>query len=468
MPLDMKSKIKQASDELRAIVGEANVLSAASLMEPYSHDESPMPKTLPDLVVKPECTDEVSRIVRVCADIGVPVVPRGLGTGLTGGAIAVTGGVVVSLERMNKILEIDEVNLMAIAEPGVVTGDLHRAVEARGLFYPPDPASLDSCSFGGNIAENAGGPRTLKYGVTRNYVTGIEAVLPSGDVIRYGGKVLKNSTGYDLPHLFMGSEGTLGIITQATVKLIPKPPASIDLLVPFDDFRAAAEAVTEVVRAKRIVPSVVEFMDLASVLCSQRAIGKELPFTPAEAQLLIQIDGFTNDIVEAQAEVVGEICLEKGALDVLAATSPQDRERLWKARRIVLEAAKSEGSKTELQDVVVPRSRIPELLVGAREICEARGIPLMSIGHAGDGNVHFMIYNKDVPDDKWDAEFPGLLREIMMLSLRLDGAIAGEHGIGSYKLAYLSHALGKAEREMMRRVKSVMDPKNIMNPGKAI
>ncbi len=465
MQQDMKSRMK---DELSKIVGEQHVLDQADLMEPYSHDESVYKSHMPDLVVRPKDHDEVVHLVKRCVSAGVPIVPRGLGTGLTGGAIPVHGGVVVSLERMDKVVDIDEVNLMAITEPGVITGEFHKQVESRGLFYPPDPASLDSCSIGGNIAENAGGPRTLKYGVTRNYLTGLKAVLPNGDTIDYGGKVLKNSCGYDLPHFMLGSEGTLGIITEATFKIIPLPQASIDLLVPFADFRSAAEAVTEIVRAKRIVPSVVEFMDLAAVLCSQRAIGKELPFTPGEAQLLIQIDGFSDDIVEAQAEIVGEICLEKGADDVLAATSPQDRERLWKARRIVLEAAKSEGTKTELQDVVVPRSNIPALLTGAREICGKAGIPLMCIGHAGDGNVHFMLYNKDVPDDKWEATFPQVLRDIMMLTLRLDGTIAGEHGIGSYKLGYLDFALGKAEREMMRRVKNAIDPQNLMNPGKAI
>jgi glycolate oxidase len=463
-----KANVEKLKDQLLEISGEKNVLTSEELMEPYSHDESAVPKAMPDLVVKAGSTEEVSRIVKACAALDIPVVPRGLGTGLTGGAVPTFGGVVISTERMNQVKEIDEVNMMAVAEPGIITGDFHRAVQAKGLMYPPDPASLDSCSLGGNLAENAGGPHTLKYGLTRNYVTGIEAVLPSGDIIRYGGKVLKNTTGYDIPQMLMGSEGTLGIFTEITTKLIPLPPTTIDLLVPFSNFQSAAEAVTEIMRAKKILPAVVEFMDLAAVLCAKRALGKELPFKPSEAQLLIQLDGHDQASVEAQAEAIGEICLEKGADDVLAATNAADKERLWQARRIVLEAAKSEGTKTELQDVVVPRSNIPELLVGAREICEKAGIPMMTVGHAGDGNVHFVLYNKGVPDDKWEMLFGGLMKDILMLALRLNGAISGEHGIGTYKLQYLDYALGNAEREMMRRVKQAWDPRNIMNPGKAI
>jgi len=463
-----KRNIPKAHESLMEIVGEGHVLSEDALMESYSHDESPVAKAMPDLVVRPASVQEVSRVVKTCAELGVPVVPRGLGTGLTGGSVPTFGGVVVSTERMNSVVEIDEVNMMAVVQPGIITGEFHKAVQARGLMYPPDPASLDSCSLGGNVAENAGGPHTLKYGVTRNYITGIEVVLPSGKIVRYGGKVLKNSTGYDLPHIFMGSEGTFGIVTQVTTKLIPLPPASIDLLVMFSDFELAAQAVTKVMQAKKILPAVVEFMDRESVMCSQRALGKDLPFKPDEAQLLIQIDGYSQDSVDAQAEVVGEICVEIGAQDVLAATSQQDRDRLWKARRIIIEAAKAESSRVELQDVVVPRSRIPELLMGAREICRKAEVPLLCIGHAGDGNVHFLILKKGIADDRWEATFPAVMSDLMSLALRLDGAIAGEHGIGTYKLQYLDRALGDAELEMMRRVKRAIDPQNIMNPGKAI
>lgn len=468
MASEWKRNIPKARESLMEIVGESHVLCEDTLMEPYSHDESPVAKAMPDLVVRPESAQEVSRVVKTCAELGVPVVPRGLGTGLTGGSVPTFGGVVVSLERMNSVVEIDEVNMMAVVQPGIITGEFHKAVQARGLMYPPDPASLDSCSLGGNVAENAGGPHTLKYGVTRNYVTGLEVVLPSGKILRYGGKVLKNSTGYDLPHIFIGSEGTFGIVTQVTTKLIPLPPASIDLLVMFSDFEVAAQAVTKVMQAKRILPAVVEFMDRESVLCSQRALGKDLPFKPDEAQLLIQIDGYSQDSVDAQAEAVGEICVQIGAQDVLAATSQQDRDRLWKARRIIIEAAKAESARVELQDVVVPRSRIPELLMGAREICSKAEVPLLCIGHAGDGNVHFLILKKGIPDDRWEATFPAVMSELMFLALRLDGAIAGEHGIGTYKLQYLDRALGNAELEMMRRVKTAIDPQNIMNPGKAI
>jgi len=465
---EWKRNIPKLRDSLMKIVGEKFVLADEALMEPYSHDESPVPKAMPDLVVRPGSASEVAEVVKACAALGVPVVPRGLGTGLTGGSVPTFGGVVVPVDRMNSVVEIDDTNMMAVVQPGIITGEFHKAVQAHGLMYPPDPASLDSCSLGGNVAENAGGPHTLKYGVTRNYLTGLEAVLPSGEIVRYGGKVLKNSTGYDLPHFFLGSEGTFGIVTQVTMKLIPLPPASIDLLVMFSDFELAAQAVTKVMQGKKILPAVVEFMDLESVLCSQRALGKELPFKPDEAQLLIQVDGYSQDSVEAQAEVIGEICLEIGAQDVLAATSQQDKDRLWKARRIIIEAAKAEASRVELQDVVVPRSRIPELLMGAREICRKADVPLLCIGHAGDGNVHFLILNKGVPRDRWEATFPGVLSELMFLALRLDGAIAGEHGIGTYKLRYLDLALGNAELEMMRRVKRAIDPQNIMNPGKAI
>ncbi|MDQ7793724.1 MAG: FAD-linked oxidase C-terminal domain-containing protein [bacterium] len=455
------------ADRLASIVGESNLLTDPAAVEPYGRDESSCPSHPPAAVVRPGSTEEVRRILRLAGEQGFAVTPRGLGTGLCGGAVPVQGGVVLSLERMNRILEIDESNLAVTVEPGVVLQDLHRAVEARGLFYPPDPASLESCSIGGNLAVNAGGPRAAKYGITRHYVVGMEMVLAGGEVVSYGGKVIKNTTGYSLPHFLVGSEGTLGVITRATLRLIPLPRERVDLLAPFASVGAAARAVGEIVLGKRVIPAAVEFMDRASLRASATHLGRELPHLDAAAHLLVQLDGNHPAEVQAQAEQVAELCQEHGAWDVLVATGSQTQERLWAARRAILEAVKRLSAHADFLDTAVPRAHIPEFLQRARQAASHWSLELANWGHAADGNIHLAVYCRDADPD-WPRALGGLTAAIYSAALDLGGAIASEHGIGCLKRAYLGQALEPGAIEIMRRVKAAFDPRGLLNPGKVL
>ena len=452
-------------NHLRKIVGEENVLVSAEAMERYTHDEVVGLRADPEVVVKATSAEQVSQILQLAQRELVPVTPRGAGMGLSGGAVPVVGGIVLSLEKMNRILEIDKENLMVTVEPGVITGDIHRAVEAEGLFYPPDPASLDSCSIGGNIAEGAGGPRAVKYGVTSHYVCGLEAVLPSGEIIRCGGKLVKNVVGYNLIQLLIGSEGTLAIVTQIILRLIPLPKVQIDLLVPYDSFQAAANTVSAII-AQRIVPTTIEFMERDSMLAVEKLLQKEVPFHDAEAQLLIQLDGNRREAVDADFEVVGDLCLEHGARDVLVARDRPTRDRLWEARRKIIEALRNASPINHMEDVVVPRSEIPALLQGVKAFAGKYGVRIVNFGHAGDGNVHINVLKDDLPMDRWDELVPALSEEIYRLTLSLGGTITGEHGIGATRRKYLHLALDEAQIEVQRRIRAAFDPNQILNPAK--
>lgn len=450
---------------LREIVGEEHVLVDRDRLEPYTHDETPGLVGWPEVVVRPGCTQEVSAVLRLASERRVPVTPRGGGQGLSGGAVPACGGISLSIERMNRVLEIDHDNLMVTVEPGVITGKLHEAVEAEGLFYPPDPASLDSCFIGGNIAEGAGGPRAVKFGTTKDYVVGLEVVLPNGDVMELGGKLVKNVAGYNLIQLLIGSEGTLGVVTRITLRLLPLPRAQIDLLVPFDDIQAAADTVSAII-AKAIVPTTIEFMERETVKAAERALGKEVPFSDAAAQLLIQVTGRRQDEVEADMDEIDEICLEHGALEVLVAQNRPTRDRLWEARRIIIDALKNESPVNRTEDVCVPRARIPALLRGVHEIGERVGIRALCFGHAGDGNVHVNLMKYDLSDDVWEERLPVMQRELYRLALSLGGTITGEHGIGATRRPYLLEAVGEPALRVMRAIKEAVDPQGIMNPEK--
>jgi glycolate oxidase len=455
-------------EALGQIVGEGNVFFGsedAERMEPYTHDEVVGLQADPEVVVCVTSTEQVAAVLRLAQRERVPVTPRGAGYGLSGGAVAVQGGIVLSLERMNRILEIDRQNLMVTVEPGVITGDIHRAVEEEGLFYPPDPASLDSCSIGGNVAEGAGGPRAVKYGVTRHYVCGLEAVLPSGEVITCGGKLVKNVTGYDLIQLLIGSEGTLAVVTKIILRLLPLPKVQVDLLVPFDDFQAAADTVSDIV-AHRILPTTIEFMERDSVLAVEQLSQKKMPYDDAVAHLLIQLDGNSQEAVDADYEVVGELCLAHGARDVLVAKDSRTRDRLWEARRLIIDALNHESPVNHMEDVVVPRAELPALLKGMKDIAKCHDVRIVCFGHAGDGNVHVNVLKDDVPDKRWDSLVPAVTEEIYQLSLSLGGTITGEHGIGVTRRRYLPLALDEGQIRLMRGIKGVFDPNCILNPGK--
>ena len=417
-----------------------------------------------DVVVKPGTTEDVAAIARICTRTRTPMVPRGAGTGYTGGAVPLQGGVLISLERLNRILEIDEENLLAVVEPHVITGDLQDAVERAGLFYPPDPASLRQSTIGGNVAECAGGPRAFKYGVTKQYVLGLEAVLPSGDVIRTGGKVVKNVVGYDLTHLLVGSEGTLAIITRIILRLIPKPPVQATMRATFTGVPRAVTAVTELVRA-RVIPATLELIDRESLAAvSEYLGGRSLAPAGTGALLLIEVDGLQEQ-VDAELARVERACRDAGATEILRAASAGEREELWAVRREISYALKMITALKKNHDIVVPKARVPELFDLVESLRQRFSLRIPCFGHVGDGNIHvnFMVS----PDDPEEIERARLAEWALFEGVvALEGSISGEHGIGFSKAPYLSLELSAATIAAMRAVKDAFDPLGILNPGK--
>jgi glycolate dehydrogenase FAD-linked subunit len=417
-----------------------------------------------DIVVLPGNTEEVASVVRLCAERRIPIVPRGGGTGYTGGAVPSHGGVVVSLERMNRILEIDEANLLAVVEPNVVTGDLQDAVEQVGLFYPPDPASLRQSVIGGNVAECAGGPRAFKYGTTKRYVLGLEAVLPTGEIVETGGKVVKNVVGYDLTQLLVGSEGTLAIITKIILRLVPKPPVQRTLRATFGDVESAAAAVVNIIRA-RVVPAALELIDGDSLEAVARNLHvRSLAPEGTDALLLLEVDG-TPDAVAEEAARVEEACRAAGATEVLRARDDAERQELWRVRRELSTSLKTIASLKLNHDVVVPKGRIPQLFALVRDIRERFQLRIPCFGHAGDGNIHVNIM-VDKDNAEAVARAHHAERELFAGVVALEGSISGEHGIGFAKAPFLSIELSADEIALMKRVKRAFDPNNILNPGK--
>jgi glycolate oxidase len=451
-------------DGFRAICGDDLVLTDRADLEIHGSDETEDLSFPPEVVVLPRTAAQVQAIMKHCAARQLPVTPRGAGTGLSGGALPVHGGVCLSLAKMNQILEVDTENLVAVVQPGVITQVLQETVEAKGLFYPPDPASRGSCFIGGNVAECAGGPRALKYGVTKDYVLGVEAVLPSGDLIRWGGKLLKNVTGYNLAQLLVGSEGTLAIVTEITLKLIPLPKERIMIVCPFDDGEAAARALTKIFMA-RLSPSAAEYLEGAAVRCAEQKFGKSFPQSDAEAHLLLELDGNDRALLEHDAEQVGEICLNEGARDALIADDPQKVADIWQMRRGIGEAVKSVSVYKE-EDTVVPRARLPELVRVVREICAKHRLTAITYGHAGDGNLHVNILKTDLSDADWEGRLPGAITELFERVVVMGGTISGEHGIGWVQKHYMPIALSPVELDLMKRLKRAFDPDGILNPGK--
>lgn len=464
----MYAKVDQGVLEfLTHLFGKDRVLLDPDLLEMYSHDEVPGLKAPPEVVVRATTVQQISKLLKFANEKRVPITPRGAGYGLSGGAVPVCGGIVLSLEKMDRILEIDKKNLMITVEPGVITGKIHEAVEREGLFYPPDPASLDSCSIGGNIAESAGGPRAVKYGVTKDYVCGLEAVLPSGEIIQLGGKLVKNVTGYDLIDLLIGSEGTLAIITKIILRLIPLPRVTIDLLVAFNQFQAAADTVSTIIE-RQILPTSIEFMEQDSLLTCEKYLKKELPLREAAAFLLIKLDGNRKEDVEALCEIVGEVCFEHGAIDVLVAADRPTQEKLWEARRVIIEALKERSPVNHMEDVVVPRARINHFLREMKKLQERYEYPIICFGHSGDGNVHVNVLKEDLPEDKWKETIPKISEEIFDIALTLGGQITGEHGVGATRRKHLEKAVGPKTLKLFRGIKQLFDPNNILNPRKIL
>jgi glycolate oxidase len=452
-------------DRLSSIVGTDGIFVDPSTVDRYLKDETTNVAGRAEVVVRPRTTEAVAQVMRLASQLSVPVTPRGGGTGVTGGAVPAAGGIVLSLERMNRIIEIDTANLMAVAEPCVITGDLARAAATQGLFYPPDPASIDSCALGGNVAEGAGGPCAVKYGTTKDYVTGLVVVFPDGSVCRLGGKIVKNATGYNLIGLFVGSEGTLGVVTEVTVRLLPQPSYSVDFMVPFADLASASSAVSAIIRA-RIVPTAIEFIERQAITLASRFLKKELPFPDAGAQLLIRLDGDDKPAVDRQTERLWEQVLGHGARDMIVAESASTRNRLWEARRCMREAVVAEGGAKCGEDVVVPRAAIPAFVERAKELLDGSGIGSIFFGHAGDGNIHVELMKGALSDDEWNRRLPAAREGLYRLSAGLGGMITGEHGIGLIRKQYLGLSLDSAQIAVMRRIKDALDPAGIMNPGK--
>jgi glycolate oxidase len=448
---------------LRAIVGAAFVRTDDESRVAYGTDA--LKRGHPaDAVVLPASTAEVAQIAKLCDDTRTPLVPRGGGTGYTGGAVPVRGGVVMSLERMNRILEIDEANLVAVVEPNVVTGDLQDAVEQRGLFYPPDPQSLRTSVIGGNVAQCAGGPHAFKYGVTKQYVLGLEAVLPTGEIIETGGKVVKNVVGYDLTQLLVGSEGTLAIITRITLRLIPKPPVQATLRATFPSVTHAVDAVMRLIRA-RVIPATIEIVDRECLEAVAAYLGVNSLAPPGtEALLLIEVDGLP-ELVSGEAERVEKACREAGATDLSRARNQAERGELWRVRRELSLSLKMITPLKFNHDVVVPKGRIPELFVLVDELKARFGLRIPCFGHVGDGNIHvnIMVTPGDADEIRRAHEAEGVLFRGVVA---LDGAISGEHGIGFAKAPYLGIELTPETIAIMKRVKQAFDPHGILNPGK--
>jgi glycolate dehydrogenase FAD-linked subunit len=445
-------------NELKKIVGPANLSTSPEERMVYSYDATQR-QSLPWAVARPAAANEVSMIVALANRERFPVVPRGAGTGMSGGSVPIAGGLVLSLERMNRILEIDEEDLIAVAEPGVVTGELQKAVEARGLFYPPDPASHQFCTLGGNVAECAGGLRAVKYGVTKDYVLGLEVVLPTGEIIATGARTAKSVAGYDLTKLIIGSEGTLGVVTKIIVRLLPLPETVRTLAAFFPSVDTAARAASKVL-ANRILPRALELIDQAALRAVENYLKEDLS-GGAAAMLLVEVDG-PADSTQRECVLIEDILARSGATRVSRAASPEERERLWKARRSISPALYTIKPKKLNEDIVVPRSRIADILREIGGIAQKYGLLIVNFGHAGDGNIHtnILVDEADLPQ----AE--EAVKEIFTATLRLGGSITGEHGIGISKAAYLPMEVGPDALAAMKRIKQALDPNNILNPGK--
>lgn len=462
-------EFQKINDELiskfKSICGDEFVYTSKEVLEQNSKDYTEDLRFYPEVVVRPSTANEISQLLIICNQQKIPVTPRGAGTGLSGGALPIFGGLVIAMDRFNKIIKIDERNLQAHVEPGVINQVFQDAVMEKNLFYPPDPASRGSCFLGGNLAESAGGPKAVKYGVTKDYVLNCEVVLPTGEIIWTGANVLKNSTGYNLTQLIVGSEGTLGIITKIVFKLLPLPTENLLMLVPFFSSEKACEAVSAIFRAG-VIPSALEFMERDCIEYVMKFVDVKIPLKDnIQAHLLIEVDGTDRDVLFKECEKISEILYQYECDEVLFADTAQQKADLWRARRSAGEAVKSHSIYKE-EDTVVPRAELPILLKGVKAIGEKYGFRSVCYGHAGDGNLHVNIIKENISDEDWNIKIPLGIREIFTLCVELGGTISGEHGIGLVQKNYIDIAFNKTQIDLMKGIKKLFDPNGILNPGK--
>lgn len=443
------------------------VFSGGNVSSDYEHDEMTIYGLYaPEAVLLAQNTDEISAVLRYCCQKGIAVTPRGAGTGLCGGCVAVRGGIVLSTERMKRVLEVDEKNMTATVEPGVLLMEFPKALEGTGLFYPPDPGEK-TATMGGNAMTNAGGMRAVRYGVTRDYVLGMEVVLSSGEILTLGGKNVKTSSGYSLIDLLVGSEGTLGILTKLTVKLIPEPKANISLLIPFDDLDTCIGAVPAVLGCG-CEPTAVEFMEREVIACAETYLGKQFPDASADAYLLVRLDGASVEALRPAMDRLTGLALSIGARDVLLADTDERKESIWNARGAFLEAIKNSTTVMDECDVVVPRERIADFVRQSGQIGREAGVRICSFGHAGDGNLHIYVCKDAMEDQAWAKALEQVMDRLYAAARNLGGEVSGEHGIGHAKREFLRESLGETQMALMRGIKSVFDPAGILNPGKVL
>lgn len=450
--------------ELKALIPAERILTGEAISEDYSHDELGGVKAAPEVLIRVMSTEEVSAVMKIANAYGIPVVVRGSGTGLVGSSVALYGGIMLETTGMNRILELDEENLTVTVEPGVLLMDLAQFADEHDFLYPPDPGEK-SATIGGNISTNAGGMRAVKYGVTRDYVRGLKVVLPSGEVLELGGKVVKNSTGYSLLNLMVGSEGTLGVITEAILKLVPKPAISLSSLVPFTSMEAALRAVPAIIKSRASLTAI-EFFERETILFAEEYLGKKFPDTKAPAYLLLTVDGNDRAVAEAELAKVADLCMGIGAPDAYYVDTDERKDSVWKPRGAFLEAIKASTDGMDECDVVVPRNKIAEFIEYTHEVAKELGVRIPSFGHAGDGNLHIYVCRDGRPEEEWDALLLKAFDRIYRRANEMAGKVSGEHGVGWAKRPYMKDNLGETQLELMRGIKKVFDPKGILNPDK--
>ncbi len=451
-------------EKLSGIVGEENIFTGVDISPDYAHDELGTVENMPDVLVRVSKTEEISEIMKLAWEKVIPVTVRGSGTGLVGAAVPVCGGILIETTKMNKILELDGDNLTVTVQPGVLLMELAAFVEENDFMYPPDPGEK-SATIGGNISTNAGGMRAVKYGVTRDYVRALTVVMPNGEIVKLGGKVAKNSSGFSIKDLVVGSEGTLCIITEAVLEIIPLPKISVSLLVPFPDMKSAIEAVPKIFRSK-VTPTAIEYMSRDTILFAEDYLGKKFPDKKNDAYILLTFDGNTNEQVDADMKAVADLCLEIGAVDAYIVDTEERKKSVWSARGAFLEAIKASTPEMDECDVVVPVNKVDEFIGFTHSLAKEMGVRIPSFGHAGDGNLHIYICRDGLDDKSWEKVLSEAFDAMYKKAEELGGLVSGEHGIGYAKKDYLKKQLGDVPITIMQGIKKVFDDKNILNPGK--